>query len=51
MAGLTIENLKKICDRLPQEYEVIVMTPNGEIRKITNTIEVDISNGRLMLKE
>ena len=51
MTVLTIATLMKICEKLPPEYEVKIITANGKIIVPGNTIEVDITNQKLILKE
>lgn len=51
MTALNIETLKRICNKLPDAYQVKVETSNGDIIHLGDTIEIDISNGNLILKE
>lgn len=51
MSALTIEDLKKICEKLPGDYTVEVLTSNSKIIIPGNIIEVDLSNSKLILKE
>lgn len=51
MSALTIEDLKKICEKLPSEYTVKILTSKDKIIVPGNTIEVDLSKGILILKE
>ena len=51
MAAITIGTLMKICEKLPSDYEVKILTSNGKTIIPGNTIEVDITNQKLILKE
>lgn len=51
MTDMTIETLKQICEKLPPEYKVKVVTLRDKTIPLSDTIEVDISNGTLILKE
>ena len=51
MAALTIDTLKEICERVPGEYTIRFVTSKGEIKYLTDKIEVDITNSNLILKE
>ena len=48
---LTIGTLKQICEKLPSDYNVKLETVNGKIIQISDTIEVKITDGILILKE
>ena len=51
MTNLTIETLKKICEKLPSDYNVKMVTLNGKQIQLSDTIEVNIADGILILKE
>lgn len=51
MTYLTIDKLKKICDKLPGDYTVKVVTSRDKHIYPGEIIEVDLSNGTLILKE
>ena len=51
MTSLTIETLQKICEKLPSDYKVKVVTSTDKHLYVSDIIEVDITNGTLILKE
>lgn len=51
MSQLTIKTLKKICEKLPEDYFVIIENSNLDKIYLSDNIEVDISNETLILKE
>ena len=51
MTTLTVDTLKKICDKVPGEYTVRVVTSKGDVVILKDIIEVDISSDNLILKE
>ena len=51
MTSLNIDTLKMICENIPGAYTVRVKTSKGDIVTLSDKIEVDISNGNLILKE
>ena len=51
MTALTIDTLKKICEKLPGDYTVKIVTSRDNYIYLTDKIEVDISNEVLILKE
>lgn len=51
MSQLTIKTLKKICEKLPEDYLVSFENTNFDKKNLSDKIEVDISNETLILKE
>ena len=51
MSSLTVGTLKKICDKIPDDYEIKVVTIKDKYIYLKDVIEVDISNNTLILKE
>ena len=51
MSSLTVGTLKKICDKIPDDYEIKVVTIKDKHVYLKDHIEVDISNSMLILKE
>ena len=51
MTQLTIGILKQICEKLPSDYNVKIVTRNDKQIPISDTIEVNIADGILVLKE
>ena len=51
MTHLTIETLKQICEKLPSDYTIKVVTSKDKHIYLNDIIEVDITNGTLILKE
>ena len=49
MTVLDIETLKKIIDRIPEDYE-IEFNDRNSTHKISDKIEVDVSEKKLILK-
>ena len=51
MSKLTIETLMRICEKLPSDYKVKLVTRNDKQIPISDTIEINIADGILILKE
>ena len=48
---LTIDKLQKVCERLPGDFKIVVVTSKGKTVYLNDIIEVDLSNNTLILKE
>jgi len=51
MAELTIQTLKQICDKLPEDYTVTFETPKNTTYPISDRFEIDVEYQRLILKK
>ena len=51
MSELTIETLKEIVEKLPDDYIVQFKDIEGHIITVSDTISVDISEKKLVLKK
>ena len=47
---LTVEDLKKFIDSLPGDYDIEYVDQEGNLHPISDKIEVDLSNEKLILK-
>ena len=50
MTILTINTLKKIIENLPEDYEVHYKKEENNINPLTDVVEIDVGNQRLILK-
>ena len=50
MSTLTIETLEKIIENMPRDYTVEFKKEENIISPISDTVEFDVTNNRLILK-
>ncbi len=50
MSELTVNVLKEICNRLPEDYVIEFVTVDGVTYHLSDNVGVDISAGKLILK-
>ena len=50
MAGLNVEVLCKIIENLPEDFTVEYMSNDGIVHYVSDKVEVDISQKKLVLK-
>ena len=50
MTDLTIEDLKNFIDNLPEDYTISFRDEEGLLHSITDSLEIDLSMKRLVLK-